>query len=134
MKNKGYVFVYGTLKVGGRFSFNYVNQRLRSQPATIKGTMYKLGWYPGITIGGDKTIHGELHLFKDFVGVVKSMDRVEGFRGRKYENNLFNKHVVEAETDTGEKVKAMVYAVNHNVTDLNKRDVVEDGVWKIEKK
>jgi gamma-glutamylcyclotransferase (GGCT)/AIG2-like uncharacterized protein YtfP len=55
-------FVYGTLRKGDD------NDITRLQPAPryvgtarIKGTMFHLGGYPGVTLGGDKDIVGEVY-------------------------------------------------------------------------
>ncbi|NJS35704.1 MAG: gamma-glutamylcyclotransferase [Brachymonas sp.] len=55
-------FVYGTLRQGDD------NDITRLQPAprfiahaTIQGTMYHLGGYPGVTLNGNDTIVGEVY-------------------------------------------------------------------------
>lgn len=57
-----HVFVYGTLRRGGR------NDIARYEPApvfvaraTLAGTLYDLGTYPGAVLGGDGCIHGEVY-------------------------------------------------------------------------
>ncbi|MDB5871431.1 MAG: gamma-glutamylcyclotransferase [Ramlibacter sp.] len=59
-----HVFVYGTLRRGGRNDIN------RLQPAPryvgmgeVKGKLYHIDWYPGLTLGGDEavTVVGEVY-------------------------------------------------------------------------
>ncbi len=57
-----HVFVYGTLRSGGRNDI----ARYRPLPvfagrAVIAGTLYDLGAYPGARLGGDGRIHGEVY-------------------------------------------------------------------------
>ena len=58
------VFVYGTLRRGGRNDIN------RLQPAPdyvgmgeVQGRLYHFDWYPGLTLGGDEavTVVGEVY-------------------------------------------------------------------------
>ncbi|NML45965.1 gamma-glutamylcyclotransferase [Ramlibacter sp. G-1-2-2] len=58
------VFVYGTLRRGGRNDIN------RLQPAPeylgmgeVKGRLYHFDWYPGLALGGDEavTVVGEVY-------------------------------------------------------------------------
>ena len=56
------VFVYGTLRKG---EVNDIN-RLSPSPvylgsARVAGTLYPLGWYPGLVLGGEGTVVGEVY-------------------------------------------------------------------------
>jgi gamma-glutamylcyclotransferase (GGCT)/AIG2-like uncharacterized protein YtfP len=59
-----HVFVYGTLRRGGRNDIN------RLQPAPryvgmgeVQGSLYHIDWYPGLTLGGEEavTVVGEVY-------------------------------------------------------------------------
>ena len=57
-----YVFVYGTLRKGEERDINC----LRPAPrwigrATVAGVMHHLGSYPGLVLGGEGTVHGEVY-------------------------------------------------------------------------
>ena len=57
-----HVFVYGTLRVGQERDIN----RLQPAPifisdSKINGTLYDLGCYPGIRLGGEKSVQGEVY-------------------------------------------------------------------------
>lgn len=135
MKNHGHVFVYGTLKEGGYYSKSFDEERVSAKPAKLTGaTMFDLGHFPGIVIDGVGTVRGELHLYKEFTDVVRRFDRIEGHRKRNHDGNLYNKHVVEVETEDGEKVKAMVYTLNTHRISVEGREKVEDGTWQIDRK
>lgn len=58
------VFVYGTLRRGGRNDIN----RLRPAPqyvgmGEVRGVLYHLDWYPGLKLGGEEavTVVGEIY-------------------------------------------------------------------------
>lgn len=62
MHQDRYVFVYGTLRRG---EVNDIN-RLRPAPAflglaRIRGTLYDLGPYPGVILGGAGWVQGEVY-------------------------------------------------------------------------
>lgn len=57
-----YVFVYGTLRKGEERDIN----RLQPAPrwigrASVAGAIYHLGSYPGLVLGGEGTVHGEVY-------------------------------------------------------------------------
>lgn len=57
-----HVFVYGTLRRGGRNDI----ARFRPEPfyvadAAIAGTLYDLGAYPGVVLGGKRRVVGEIY-------------------------------------------------------------------------
>lgn len=128
-KNVGHVFVYGSLKAGGFFSYGFDQLRLASVPATIRGTMYDLWAFPGVVLEGDGQIHGELHTYRHFSEVVQAFDYIEGYRRGNPESNLYLKKVVEVTTMDGHKKRAIVYTINTQRINLGRYDVVKDGKW-----
>lgn len=56
------VFVYGTLRSGQR---NDINLKTPSPlfvgMAKVKGQLYSRGWYPGIRLGGEQWVEGEVY-------------------------------------------------------------------------
>ena len=71
------VFVYGTLK--REEPNHYILENVKGKfidRATIKGTMYDLGAFPGIRLEGDGTIYGEV--FEVEGDGIRPLDRLEG--------------------------------------------------------
>lgn len=69
-------FVYGTLRRGDDNDIT----RLRPEPqfigeASIAGTMYHLGGYPGVTLGGEHTVVGEVYAVS--AELEKTLDAIE---------------------------------------------------------
>ena len=72
-----YVAVYGTLRAGG------VNDIAKLQPGMaclgkteLKGTLYDLGWYPGLRLEGAQTVLAEVYAMD--AALEQAMDRIEG--------------------------------------------------------
>jgi len=74
------VFVYGTLKRGQSRENCWPHQPLSIDAATVRGTLFDLGPYPGLVAGND-LIAGELWLFaaEDMPPTLAVLDEVEGF-------------------------------------------------------
>ena len=73
----GHVAVYGTLRAGG------VNDIARLQPdivstgrTTLMGTLYDLGWYPGLQLQGTQQVLAEVYPLHD--ALEQQLDRIEG--------------------------------------------------------
>ena len=56
------VFVYGTLRIGQRNDINLKTpQPLFMGMARVKGQLYSRGCYPGIRLGGEQWVQGEVY-------------------------------------------------------------------------
>ena len=73
-----HVFVYGTLRRGGRNDIN----RLQPAPAyvgmgEVRGVLYHIDWYPGLTLGGEEavTVVGEVYRITPELEAI--LDRIE---------------------------------------------------------
>ena len=57
-----FVFVYGTLRKGQRNDINlFQPQPLYIGSTSIKGQLFSRGWYPGIRLGGEQSVLGEVY-------------------------------------------------------------------------
>ncbi|QXZ09090.1 gamma-glutamylcyclotransferase [Comamonas sp. Y33R10-2] len=72
-----FVAVYGTLRAGG------VNDIARLQPgivcmgkAQLIGSLFDLGWYPGLTLNGAQSVLAEVYPMN--AALEQAMDRIEG--------------------------------------------------------
>ena len=105
-----HVFVYGTLRRGGRNDIN----RLAPAPrylgmSEVKGCLYHIDWYPGLTLGGEEavTVVGEVYEVTPQLEAV--LDRIEGLvPGGESE---YFKRDLEVEVD-GQPVPCLVYEIN----------------------
>jgi gamma-glutamylcyclotransferase (GGCT)/AIG2-like uncharacterized protein YtfP len=83
------IFVYSTLKVGGKLSEPFKEILIKSKKAEVKGCMYDLGGFPGARFDQEGVIKGEIHSYKE--NPLPEMDSIEGYRGRNSRNNLYDR-------------------------------------------
>ena len=126
IKNTVDIFVYGTLKVGGYFADYFDGIRKKSVQAKVKGTLFRIvyGWFPGLILGGESEVTGELHTYSNAKEVLQVMDEIEGVREK-----LFKREIALVKLDTGEVREAVVYTFNQSTQGS---EAVESGVWDIE--
>jgi gamma-glutamylcyclotransferase (GGCT)/AIG2-like uncharacterized protein YtfP len=90
------LFVYGTLQVGERLH-HYIEGLgpTATTASSVKGRLFDLGSYPGLSLDGDATISGERLRFEDIHAALTVLDEVEGCYGPGAANNLYKRKVVE---------------------------------------
>lgn len=129
------VFVYGTLRHGGRFHDAYLAGRFEhAVPATLHGAVMwdNRGAYPYLALdpeGGP--VVGELFSISPatFEAVLAGLDHLEGHvPGRS--GNLYERRIVEVATDEGPQ-RAWVYVIDADAApDLDEElPRVPDGDW-----
>ena len=118
------VFVYGTLKVGGRFSVHVDEMREEVVPHTLHGyEMYSInGMYPAIK-EGDGTVYGEIHTLDE--KALPILDRIEGYNVGNKEGSLYLRETILVE---GEEV--YVYVFNDKEY-LDRCEKIINGIWEI---
>lgn len=129
------VFVYGTLKVGGRFDSGEIraNRRTKSDGIIRGFKMIDLGSFPGIVDSDSENdvVRGELHEFDNLPAVMERLDMIEGYSEKDIKNSLYTREVLEVEDKTtGKKVLAYAYKFNQLKKVGNFR-IVKDGNWKL---
>jgi gamma-glutamylcyclotransferase (GGCT)/AIG2-like uncharacterized protein YtfP len=120
-----HVFVYGTLRRGGRNDIN----RLRPAPqyvamGEVQGVLYHLDWYPGLTLGGEEavTVVGEVYRITPELEAV--LDRIEQIVPGA-DSEYFKREVdvnVEARV-----IACLVYEINP--ARIRGRQVIGHGDW-----
>lgn len=128
------VFVYGTLKVGGRFAKEFNEFRTHSVKATLRGTMYSIfNKYPAVALdGSDNVVQGELHTYSNKSYVLNGLDRIEGYNNDP-ESDLYNRVEVIVETEQGKREPCFVYVIPERRLShvMQNFPVVEEGRWPI---
>lgn len=102
------VFVYGTLRRGG---INDIN-RLRPAPrfvgaAQIQGVLYHLGNYPGMTLGGNDWVQGEVYAIEPALEDV--LDEIEDLGANPTDEYFKRETVVRVQ---GRACACLVYEIN----------------------
>lgn len=105
-----HVFVYGTLRRGGRNDIN----RLRPVPdyvgmGEVRGVLYHLDWYPGLTLGGEEavTVVGEVYRITPELEAM--LDRIEQIVPGA--DSEYFKREVDVRVE-GRAVPCLVYEIN----------------------
>lgn len=129
--NKLKVFVYGTLKEGGRLATPFDNRRLSVKKGTINGSMFSVsGSYPAVHFDGESIVHGEVHEYTDAKEVQRHMDAIEGYKEGR-DQNLYNRKTVEVQVGD-ELIECETYEFNAELEELKRRmKCIEDGTWEI---
>ena len=72
-----HVAVYGTLRAGGINDIARLDPDIiRTGHTTLVGTLYDLGWYPGLQLQGTQEVLTEVYPIDD--ALEQAMDRIEG--------------------------------------------------------
>jgi len=102
------VFVYGTLRRGGS------NDITRLQPAArylgtarVAGVLYHLGAYPGMTLGGDGWVQGEVYAIEP--ALEAQLDEIEGLGADPMDEYAKREVVVDVD---GRALPCLVYEIN----------------------
>jgi len=117
------VFVYGTLRAGGR------NDIRRFQPpaqwvgrAQLAGTLYHLGGYPGLVLGGAGRVLGEV--WRIAPALEAQLDRLEDVRAD--DEGEYRRREVRLLVD-GEALDCLVYEIHPDR--IRGRAVIAAGDW-----
>lgn len=118
-----YVFVYGTLRRGG------INDLTRLQPvahyvgtARVAGTLYHLGAYPGIMLGGEEWVHGEVYAIDPELEV--QLDDIEDLGATPTDEYTKREVLVSVE---GQLLPCLVYEINPRYVESALR--IAHGDW-----
>ncbi|MES2364039.1 MAG: gamma-glutamylcyclotransferase family protein [Pseudomonadota bacterium] len=71
-----HVFVYGTLRRGEQRDINFLQPAPEwAGQASLQGVLYDLGVYPGILLGGEGLVHGEVYRISP--ALERQLDEIE---------------------------------------------------------
>ncbi|SDZ42360.1 Uncharacterized conserved protein YtfP, gamma-glutamylcyclotransferase (GGCT)/AIG2-like family [Variovorax sp. YR266] len=118
-----HVFVYGTLRRGGRNDI----ARYRPAPvwvgeASISGTLYDLGAYPGVVLGGVGRVKGEVYVVEP--AVEAALDVLEEVADD--DSGEYIKRQVRVDVG-GQWLDCLIYEI-HPARIVGRR-VIESGDW-----
>lgn len=130
------LFVYGTLKVGGRFASSFDETRKSAVKATVEGQLWgdkDFTGYPMMFHGEGEIVHGELHEYDaDMNELIHEMDRIEGFRVHDPEQSLFIRELINVTLEDGTTEKAWAYFFNGENRRFPNTVKHDDGVWQLQ--
>jgi gamma-glutamylcyclotransferase (GGCT)/AIG2-like uncharacterized protein YtfP len=123
------LFVYGTLQPAHAPAG--VRQWLETLqlvgPATVAGTLFDLGSYPGLRLGDGGQVHGQVFVLPKNPQLLATVDRYEGFDPDHLESSLYLRVLCTATLENCRQIEAWTYEYNQ---DLTGRCVVASGRWR----
>ena len=120
---KKYVFVYGTLRTGQERDINCLQPApLFIGNSQINGTLYDLGSYPGVRLGGVQWVQGEVYQITP--ELERQLDEIEEVWPQPTDEYARREVLVQC---AGEALSCLVY----EVADLHTagQRVIESGDW-----
>ena len=121
------VFVYGTLRQGeSRSSIMDEASEGLMEPASVRGTLYDHGAYPGLRAEGEGNVVGEFYRCKNITDTLRRLDEIEGFSSYDDHEGLYHRAVLKVKTKEGERW-AWTYITNLSTSGEN---IIESGDWK----
>jgi len=119
------LFVYGTLKKGGKYHCYLEEATMVAEYASAKGVLYDTGLgYPAMALSESDSIAGELYDIPEELW--PALDDLEGYTGGA-ETDLFKKMTITVESQ-GKEVEAIVYVANGPKLLKTK---IEAGFWDV---
>ena len=120
-----HVFVYGTLRRGGRNDINL----LRPAPeylgmGEVQGVLYHFDWYPGLTLGGEQavTVVGEVYrIGPELEAILDGIEQIEEGADSEY-----FKRVVDIAVE-GRTIACLLYEINPGR--VRDKQVIGHGDW-----
>jgi gamma-glutamylcyclotransferase (GGCT)/AIG2-like uncharacterized protein YtfP len=120
-----HVFVYGTLRRGGRNDIN----RLAPAPeyvgmGEVQGVLYHFDWYPGLTLGGEQAVTVVGEVYRIAPPLEAALDAIEQVVPGA--DSEYFKREVQVAVD-GRPVECLVYEINP--TRVRGRAPIAHGDW-----
>jgi gamma-glutamylcyclotransferase (GGCT)/AIG2-like uncharacterized protein YtfP len=111
-----YIFLYGTLlpeNAPGEIRLAVTKLRPYSR-GSVRGTLFDFGEYPGAVIddSSQKKIFGMVFRLPPSRGLLKELDRYEGFNPATPETSLFVRKLHPVELHNGRRIDCWVYEYN----------------------
>lgn len=120
------LFVYGTLKRGGKYHLYLANASLVAEHAVAKGALYDTGFgYPAMILSEFDETEGEVYEIPDELW--PAIDELEGYSGGA-ETDLYDKITISVKVKE-KQVETIVYTAKDERL-LKKK--MEHGNWNIE--
>jgi len=115
------IFVYGTL-LEGEALHGHLPRHGPPVPATVRGTLVSLGWYPGLLLDPPGVVHGEVYRLADPGDALARLDEIEEFHGFDAADSLYHRRLVQTAAGL-----AWIYVLAH---DPQRGVPIPSGDWR----
>lgn len=120
-----HVFVYGTLRRGGRLDINLLSPAPEYVGmGEVRGILYHIDWYPGLTLGGEEavTVVGEVYrIAPELEDVLDEIEQIVPGPDSEY----FKREVPISVQ--GRTIRCLVYEIN--AARARGKQVIGHGDW-----
>lgn len=116
------LFVYGALRKGASNDWRMKGARWLGA-AEVEGTLVKIDWYPGLVLGGDRTVKGEV--YEVGPDLLKDLDEFEGIGLEDERNGEYHRIKVEVYL-AGESTSVWIYEWLKGIEGY---ELVQSGDW-----
>lgn len=117
------VFVYGALRRGALHSWRMESSRFVAE-GLVRGTLVKVDWYPGLVLGGEGWVRGEI--YEVTPETLASLDEFEGVGVEGDRDGEYRRITAEVRLEDGSLTECLVYEWLKGITDY---EVVTNGDW-----
>lgn len=117
------VFVYGTLRKGGTNHFRMSGADFVAE-GIIKGRIYRISWYPGLVLGDEGEVKGELYSID--AAQLLELDGFEGLSPGEMNGDEYRRVKTVVFLGAGKTVSAWVWEWTGS---FDERDLLEQGDW-----
>ncbi len=128
------VFVYGTLKPGGRYWPEFCAGKVdEAVPAKVRGKLYDLHvGYPGLRLSGEGWVQGYVLHFRHEADFLR-LDELEGYHPhRPYHENEYIRLKVAAFTPEGKSMgEVWAYEITEGMLEQLKGTRIPAGDWPV---
>lgn len=121
MKTK--VFVYGSLRQGALHAWRMAQADFVGK-ATVKGTLVKIDWYPGLILEGETLIQGEV--YEVGVETLRELNEFEGIGIQDDRNDEYKRVKTIVVLADGREWECSLYEWQLGVANY---EVVANGDW-----
>ncbi len=117
------VFVYGTLRRGGTNHFRMSGADLVTE-GVVKGKIYRIAWYPGLVLGDEGEVHGEVYSVD--AAQLLELDAFEGLSAGEIEGSEYRRVKTVVFRPGGKTVAAWVWEW---IGPFDEADLLTQGDW-----
>lgn len=117
------VFVYGALRQGALHSWRMDSSSFIAR-GTVRGTLVKIDWYPGLVLGGESKVLGEIYQVTP--EVLAALDEFEGVGVAEERDGEYRRTTAEVTLSDGSTTECLIYEWLKGIDDY---EVVENGDW-----
>ena len=117
------VFVYGALRKGASNAWRMDTAEWLGR-ATVRGTLVKVDWYPGLVLTGSTVIQGEVYAVDE--ETLRKLDEFEGVGREDTRNDEYQRVSTTVKLVDGGELECQIYEWQLGTKDYVE---VENGDW-----